>query len=79
MDRQRPRQVGEENDAGLQRRDEQRLELLVIAGDLSAQLRYPGGDLAGRQVDVADGRVLGGPYDTSFRPNRWARRSMSRR
>jgi hypothetical protein len=54
QDRHRARQVGEEDDARLQRRDEQRLASGVVPRDRSAELADPNGDLLGGEVDVAD-------------------------
>jgi hypothetical protein len=60
--RQSAGQVGEEDEAGLQRADEQRLATLVVGRDLVPELRDPRTDLARGQVDVADAG-LGGDYD----------------
>jgi hypothetical protein len=76
-DGQRPREVGEEDDARLQRRDEQGLAAVVVGSQLASQLPDAGGDLGGSEVDLADPLVRG--QEASFRPNRWARRSTSRR
>jgi len=57
VDRQRARQVGEEDGARLQRCDEQWLEALVVAGDLSAELCDPGRDLPRGEVDLPDRAV----------------------
>ncbi len=54
-----PREVGEEHDARLQWRDEDRIEPVVRLGDLRTQLRDSGGDLRAREVDGADLAVLG--------------------
>ena len=75
-DRQRARQVGEEDDAGLERRDEQRLEPVVFACQLCPDLPDARADLGSAEVDLADPAVCG--YDASFRRYRWARRSTSR-
>jgi hypothetical protein len=56
-DRQRPRQVGDEDDARLQQADEQRLAAGVVPGDLRAELPDPNRDLACREVDLADALV----------------------
>lgn len=37
VDPERARQVGDEDDAGLERRDEQRLSALVVTGDLAPE------------------------------------------
>jgi hypothetical protein len=76
-DGQRPRQVGQKDDARLERRDEQRLQPVVVCGDLTAELGDARGYLGSREVDLAGGRLV--RYDASFRPYRWARRSISRR
>jgi hypothetical protein len=75
-DRQRARQVGEKDEAGLQRRDEQRLAPGVVACDLAAELGDPRRELLPRQVDLADRR--GRRYDASSRRYRCAKRSRSR-
>jgi hypothetical protein len=56
-DRQRPGQVGDEDDRRLQRGDEDRLAALVVASDLRAELLDPGGDLLRGEVGLADPRV----------------------
>ena len=53
-DRSRPREVGQEDEAGLQQPDENRLATGVVLGDLPAELGYPGSDLLCREVDRAD-------------------------
>ena len=58
-DRHGAREVGEEHDARLQRRDQERVEALVVGGELGAELGDASGDLGPRQVDVADLTVLG--------------------
>ena len=85
-DRNRARQVGQEDEARLQRRDQERLPTLVVGGDLGAELGDTGGDLLGGEVDLADARIAfdvptGRPQirqEASFRPYRCPRRSMSR-
>ena len=76
QDRQRPREVGEEDGARLQRRDEHRLAAGVVGGDRGAELAHARGDLGGREVHLAGGVVS---YEASFSRYRWARRSRSRR
>jgi hypothetical protein len=56
-DRRRARQVDSEDDAGLERADEQRLEVGVVARDLGAELRDARRDLVGVEVDLADAVV----------------------
>jgi len=46
--RHRPREVGEEDDARLERRDEQRLPVCVVLGERGPQLTDTDGDLLGR-------------------------------
>ncbi len=52
-DRERPREVGEEDDTRLERRDENRVEICIRPSDLRAELGHPLGDLRARQVDGA--------------------------
>jgi hypothetical protein len=75
QDRQRARQVGEEDEARLQRSDEQRLPALVVGGDLRAELGDARRDLIRREVDLADpvvgnpsGRKAARASGTGFRP-----------
>jgi hypothetical protein len=81
-DRQRTRQVGRERDARLEQADEQRLQAVVVRGDLRAELADADGDLARVEVDVADARI---PLDrdqlarSSGTPKCRASRSISRR
>jgi hypothetical protein len=77
-DRDRPREVGEEDDARLQRRDEQRLAAGVVAGDLPAELGDARRELLAREVNLADVVSLARRYDASSRRYRCARRSISR-
>jgi hypothetical protein len=53
-DRQRAREVGDEDDRRLQRGDEDWLAALVVGGDLRAELGDPRLDLLLREVDLAD-------------------------
>jgi hypothetical protein len=46
-DRDGAGEVGDEDDSGLQRGDEYRLEAVVVAGDLRAELVDPRADLLG--------------------------------
>ena len=73
-DRERPRQVGEEDDARLQQADEEGLTAGVVLGDLGAELRDPGGDLLGGEVDLADAVV----YRLTAGPNQEASFSLYR-
>ena len=81
-DRDLPAEVDEEDDARLQRCDEERLSARVVLGDLSAELADPGRDLRGGEVDLPDailGRLVARfDYEASLSPYRWASRSMSR-
>jgi hypothetical protein len=56
-DRDRARQVGEEDEARLQRGDEERLSAFVVGGDLDAELGDAGRDLVGGEVDLPDAVV----------------------
>jgi hypothetical protein len=51
---QRAREVGEEDDRSLQRRDEQRVAAGVVGGDVGGEPADAVGDLVGREVDLAD-------------------------
>jgi hypothetical protein len=66
VDRQRPREIGEEDDARLERGDEERLAPGVVGADLAAQLADARRDLLGTEVDVADAAVQ--VYDASSSP-----------
>jgi hypothetical protein len=59
-DRQRPREVDDERDAGLQGADEERLAVGVVARDLGAELVDAGAELGSVQVDLADALVAWG-------------------
>jgi hypothetical protein len=65
-DRQRPRQVGEEDDARLQRRDQDGLQPLVVRGDRGAELVDARLELLRAEVNVSDAFVE--LQDASFRP-----------
>ena len=78
QDRDRAREVGDEDERRLERGDEQRLASLVVARDLGAELAYARRDLAGREVDLADRRVLVAAYEAIWSLNRWASRATSR-
>jgi hypothetical protein len=56
-DRRRAREIGEEDEAGLERRDEQRLEAVVVGRDLRAELRDAALDLLAAEVDLANAGV----------------------
>jgi hypothetical protein len=76
-DRDRAREVGDEEERPFQRRDEDRVEALVVAGDLGAELGDARLDLLRGQVRLAD--LEAAVYWATSSRNRWARRSMSRR
>jgi len=75
-DRDRSGEVGEEDDARLQRRDEEGLAARVVARDLGAELADARAELLPREVDLADDVRVG--YDASSSRYRCARRSTSR-
>jgi hypothetical protein len=56
-DRQRARKVGDEDERRLQRGDEDRLEAVVVRGDLGAELIDARLELLPREVDLADALV----------------------
>jgi hypothetical protein len=56
-DRDRTREIGEEDEARLQRSDEDRLEAGVVAADLGAELPNAGSELLGGEVDLSDPRI----------------------
>ena len=51
------REVGDEDEARLERRDEQRVSPLVLARERVAELTHARVELLTREVDVADARV----------------------
>jgi len=75
-ERQRPREVAGEDDARLERRDQDGFAALEVGRDLGAELGDACLDLLGGEVDLSDPRV--GAQETRSRRNLWARRSMSR-
>jgi hypothetical protein len=76
VDRQSPGEVGDEDDAGLERCDQQRLEPRVVAGNLLPELGDARLQLLAREVGIPEARL--GGYDASSSWYRSARRSMSR-
>jgi hypothetical protein len=76
VDRQCAGQVRNEDDARLERRDEERLPPFVVTGDLAPELADTRPQLLAREVDLPEPRP--GRYDASSRWYRSARRSMSR-
>jgi hypothetical protein len=77
-DRKRAREVGEEDEARLQRADEQRLEALVVVRDLGTQLVDAGGDLDGGEVDLADARIAADAVSSRGRDGNAARGARGR-
>ena len=75
-DGSRAGEVGDEDEARLQRRDEQRLTAVVVARELAAELSNACLQLPAREVDLAE--ALAAAYDASSSRYRSARRSMSR-
>jgi hypothetical protein len=57
VDADRARQVSEEDDARLERPDEERLTVGVVAGELLPEAGDAGAQLLGRQVDLGDSVV----------------------
>jgi hypothetical protein len=60
-DRDRSREVGQEDEARLQQRDEQQVAPGVVAGDVRAELGDPGLQLFRREKDFTDAGI--GSYD----------------
>ena len=56
-DGESPREVGDEDEARLERRDEQRVTPLVLARQRVAELAHARVELLTREVDVADAGV----------------------
>jgi hypothetical protein len=52
--RHRAREIGEEDEARLERADEERLPAFVVAGDLAAELADARRDLGRREIDLAN-------------------------
>ena len=57
MDGNRAREVGQEDEARLQQRDEQQVAAGVVARDLGAELLDAGSQLLGGEEDLTDSRV----------------------
>jgi len=76
VNRQSPREIGDEDDAGFERRDQQRFASLVVTGDLPPELGDACPQLLAREVDVP--QLWLRRYDASSSWYRSARRSMSR-
>ena len=75
-DAQRAGEVGDEDDARLQRGNEKRLEPFVVARDVTPELADARLQLLAREVDRAEARAAA--YEASSSRYRSARRSMSR-
>jgi hypothetical protein len=56
-DRQRAREISDEDDRRRQRGDEDWLKAFVVGGNLRAELFDPSFDLLAREVDLADSLV----------------------
>jgi hypothetical protein len=56
-DRDRTREVGQEDEARLQERDEQQVAAGVLAGNLGAELADPSSQLVGREKNLADAGI----------------------
>jgi hypothetical protein len=65
-DRDRAREVGQEDEARLQQRDEQQVAAGVLAGDLRAELADARLQLLGREKDIADAGI----YDYDAKSSR---------
>jgi hypothetical protein len=76
-DRDRSREVGEEDEARLQERDEEEVAVGVVLCDLRAELADARAQLLRAEEDLADAEVVGF-YDARSNRYRWASRSMSR-
>jgi hypothetical protein len=72
---QGPGEVGQEEDARLQRRDEDRLAALVVARDLGTELENARPNLAGCEIDLAE---LVGLYEARSSLYLSASRAISR-
>jgi hypothetical protein len=57
QDRRRAREVGEEDEARLERRDEEGLEAVVVRRNLGSELRDPASNLVPAEVNLADPSV----------------------
>jgi hypothetical protein len=56
-DRERTREIGDEDDGSLQRGNQNRLEAVVVGGDLRRELLDPLANLFSGEVDLADALV----------------------
>ena len=75
-DRDRARKIGQEDEARLERRDEQRVTSVEVARDLLAQLANACRELVPREVDLRD--LSAGAYEARSSRYRSASRAMSR-
>ena len=75
-DRDRPGEVGDEDEARLQQPDQEKIAAGVVLRDLGAELGDPRAKLLRGEEDLADARAR--VYDARSSRNRWASRSMSR-
>jgi hypothetical protein len=65
----RPGEIREEDDARLQRRDEDGVAAVVVRGDVAPELPDPRRDRGRGEKDLPDALVAG-PYEANFRPYR---------
>ncbi len=72
-----PREIGEEDDAGFERADEDRLATVVVARDLGTELADTRSQFPAAEIDLADSGVVTG-YDAIGSLNRSASRATSR-
>jgi hypothetical protein len=77
-DRDRAREVGDEDERRLQRRDEQRLAAGVVPRDLASELADTRRDLGSGEVDLTDAWILVAVYEAIRSLNRLASRATSR-
>jgi hypothetical protein len=75
-DRDRPREIGEEDEARLEERDQQKVAVGVVRGDLGAELPDARLELLGGEKGLADTGVFRF-YEARSNRYRWASRSMS--
>jgi hypothetical protein len=76
--RDRPRQIGQEDERALEDRDEDGLAIRVVGGDLRAQLADTGTELLPGEVDLSDPGIRR-LYEARFSLYLCERRSKSRR
>jgi hypothetical protein len=76
QDRQRPREIRDEDEARLERTDEERLGVRVVARDVRAELADTRPNLRCGEVDLAE--LVTRRYEARFSRNRSASRSTSR-